>query len=80
LKLRSDRDDYPFLINRRHVIALAQAREHLQAALDTTRAGESFEFVTFDVQQATRGLGEITGETTPNDVLNKIFADFCVGK
>jgi len=34
----------------------------------------------FDLRQSLNSLGEITGEITPNDILDKIFSTFCVGK
>ncbi|HQL96283.1 MAG TPA: hypothetical protein PL005_16535, partial [Candidatus Hydrogenedentes bacterium] len=33
-----------------------------------------------DLRAALHALGEITGETTPEDLLDRIFASFCIGK
>lgn len=55
------------------IAALQNARE----AVDL-RAGE--EIIAVDVRLALDSLGEITGETTSEDVLNHIFANFCIGK
>jgi tRNA modification GTPase len=38
------------------------------------------EFLALELQQALHALGEITGETTPDDILDTIFSDFCIGK
>ena len=38
------------------------------------------EYVASDLRLALDILGEITGETTPDDILNHIFSGFCVGK
>lgn len=38
------------------------------------------EFLAFELQEALHALGEITGETTPDDLLEIIFASFCIGK
>ncbi len=73
-------ETYPFLINQRHRDALRAAGEHLALAKKAIEAGESHEFAAFDLRKAANFLGEITGETTPDDVLHKIFADFCIGK
>lgn len=42
--------------------------------------GLSPEFLALEVGQALHALGEITGETTPDEVLEAIFASFCIGK
>ena len=80
LSLGTDRQLYPFLLNQRHLVALETAKKHVQLAREAINQHESHEFAAFDVRKAADFLGEITGETTPDDVLGKIFADFCVGK
>ncbi|MDO9229381.1 MAG: tRNA uridine-5-carboxymethylaminomethyl(34) synthesis GTPase MnmE [Syntrophales bacterium] len=52
---------------------LARAREGLLAALP-------HEFVALEVREALNALGEITGKTTSEEVLDRIFANFCIGK
>ena len=42
--------------------------------------GQSPELLSVDVREAQHALGEITGETTPDDVLDRIFSAFCIGK
>ena len=38
------------------------------------------ELVAFEIRSALEALGEIVGETTPEDVLDRIFDSFCIGK
>jgi len=52
---------------------LILARQSLDANL-------SAEFITLDLSRALHSLGEIVGETTTEDVLNRIFSQFCIGK
>ena len=73
-------DEGVFLARRRHLIALESARSFLQQAranLQDTRAGE---IVAEDLRAAHRALGEILGVFTTDDLLGRIFADFCIGK
>ena len=64
----------------RHRGALARSRKSLQYALETLRSGKSREFVALDLRAGLNALGEITGEITSEDILNNIFAKFCIGK
>jgi tRNA modification GTPase len=40
----------------------------------------SQEFIVVDLRAALDALGEITGQTTTDDILNRIFSEFCIGK
>jgi tRNA modification GTPase len=64
----------------RHFDLLRRAQQSLEssAALLERRASE--ELLLVGLYNALRFLGEITGETTPEDVLSQIFATFCIGK
>ena len=66
--------------NTRHRDALRRAAEHLSAAGKTLNAGLPLDFVSIDLQGAVDALGEITGETATEDLLERIFHDFCIGK
>ena len=65
---------------RRHLEALARARQHTEDAarrLIEQRAGE---LVAEELRAAQQALNEITGEFTSEDLLGRIFAGFCIGK
>jgi tRNA modification GTPase len=64
----------------RHHDALRRARERLAAARTTLADGLPLDFVTIDLRAALDALGEITGETATADLLDEIFAQFCIGK
>ncbi len=65
---------------RRHLDALARARDHLQAALLELEHDQALELVAENLRLAHRFLGEITGEVSSDDLLGKIFSEFCIGK
>ncbi|MDO9027265.1 MAG: tRNA uridine-5-carboxymethylaminomethyl(34) synthesis GTPase MnmE, partial [Candidatus Roizmanbacteria bacterium] len=66
--------------NVRHVMAL----EKTYASINSFSAGLiknlSPEFLSVELRDALDAIGEILGTTTPEDILNKIFSNFCIGK
>jgi tRNA modification GTPase len=66
--------------NLRHCQCLEAAQKRLDAAAAALRAGMSEEFVLTDLHSGLRKLGEITGETTVEEILGQIFSRFCIGK
>jgi len=70
----------PLVSNPRHKALLQQALEHTQAAITAQEAGLSADLVSIDVREAAEALGQITGETVAEDLLETIFSKFCIGK
>jgi tRNA modification GTPase len=66
--------------NMRHRKALAEASDCFGRALQNLREQMPLEIVAADVQGGLDGLGEIVGKTTTEDVLGRIFSEFCIGK
>jgi tRNA modification GTPase len=66
--------------NLRHKVALESARERLLATRRGMEDGISLEFIVFEIRSALETLGEIVGETTSEEVLDRIFGRFCIGK
>lgn len=64
----------------RHKQLLEGAKEDLENALAGLQAGVFADFLTIDLQRALTKLGEITGENVEEEVLDYIFAEFCLGK
>ena len=64
----------------RHRDALERARQHVQEALASAGTGAPAAFVAVDLHSALNALGEITGETVGEDLLDEIFSNFCIGK
>lgn len=66
--------------NARHHALLLGASAHLDAASAALAAGFSEEISLVGLHAALRDLGELTGETALDDILNRIFSTFCIGK
>ncbi len=64
----------------RHQEALRRASEHLQASLLPLEQRFPLDFVSIDLRAAYDALGEVTGETASEDLLERIFSEFCIGK
>lgn len=64
----------------RHKDALARAEASLSHALAGLKQGTPEDMVALDVSEAIDTLGEITGETVREDLLDAIFRNFCIGK
>ena len=74
-------EDQGLLItNVRHYDLLCRAERELELARDTFRARHSEELILVPLHNALKYLGQITGETTTEDILSEIFATFCIGK
>jgi tRNA modification GTPase len=67
-------------INDRHAPLLESARDNLEMASHTLRQDLPVDLATVYLQAALAELGQITGETATDDMLVRIFRDFCVGK
>ncbi len=68
------------LTNVRHVRAVEEALKYLSEVEKTLKSGLSQEFAVVDLRGAVDSLDEIIGRVSPDDVLNHIFSQFCVGK
>ncbi len=72
--------DEPILTNARHAAALGETAAALARASAALRSGVSEEYLLEELGQAMAQLGSITGEVTSDDVLERIFSTFCIGK
>lgn len=66
--------------NPRHKSALERAERNLSQALSDIATVMPDDFITIDLTAALNALGEITGETVKEELLETIFSNFCVGK
>ena len=69
-----------FITSVRHERLLRDSVESLECARQAVENGIPHEMLLLDLYSALRGIDEITGATTADDILNRIFATFCIGK
>lgn len=72
--------DEIMVTNVRHKRALEDSRKHLLEAKAAIGGNVPVDIVSIDVKAAWESLGEITGSTVTGDIVERIFADFCIGK
>jgi tRNA modification GTPase len=70
----------PILTDARHAHAVERARDALARAAKAAVEGLSEELVLEDLREAMHNLGSITGEFTTEDLYDRIFSTFCIGK
>jgi tRNA modification GTPase len=66
--------------NLRHYQKLTETNEALARVVTGLNTGITGDFLAMDIRQALHFLGEITGQITSDDLLENIFANFCIGK
>lgn len=69
-----------FITNARHYDRLLRVAEALSRAEGGVRNGVGEEYLVCDLKQALNYLGEITGEVGVEDIYERIFKNFCIGK
>ena len=78
--LDADLSQSVLITNARHEEALRSARTAIAHAIDSMKAIMPAEFIALDLRATLDGLGDIVGHTTNDDILGRIFAQFCIGK
>ncbi len=73
-------NDELYITNTRHKEALLQAKNSLCKVKESIQAGMEEDFFSIDLMDAYAYLGTIIGEATEDDLADKIFAEFCMGK
>jgi tRNA modification GTPase len=72
--------EHLIVANIRHKTALTQVRDNLSNATKGLEDGISLEFIAFEIRAALEALGDLVGETATEEVLDRIFEKFCIGK
>lgn len=66
--------------NERHIQMLKNASMNLSDSIDLLQSGESIEIAELSAHYAYDSLGKIIGEEVGDEILNKVFSKFCLGK
>ncbi len=73
-------NDSMLVTNARHKNLLEEAAEALGDAIEAAKACQPLELLEIDASRAYECLGEIIGEAVEEDIINEVFARFCLGK
>ena len=79
-KIENVRHGEVFIQNARQKKSLLQAHNGLNAVINGYENGVTMDLLAIDIREVLNNLGEITGEVTSGDILDRIFSKFCVGK
>jgi tRNA modification GTPase len=72
--------DVDVAINERQSMALGSSHKYLTESCHSLRNSEPLEIVSQSLRQALDAIGEVIGKTTTDDILDRIFSTFCIGK
>ncbi|MFA5795345.1 MAG: tRNA uridine-5-carboxymethylaminomethyl(34) synthesis GTPase MnmE [Candidatus Brocadiia bacterium] len=75
-----DRSSSDITVNNRHRNCLDKTLSSLKHALSVVDKEQTYELVALDLREALDSLGQITGQSVTDDILNNIFSRFCIGK
>ena len=66
--------------NQRHKFLIKNARKNVSLSKDSIKNNMPIDIISSSIRQILEDLGEITGETVTEDIINEIFSKFCLGK
>ena len=73
-------EDNVIITKSRHKNALLKAKKAVERVIVSRETSMPYDFLTIDLKDCLNALGEITGETVADDIIDRIFSDFCLGK
>lgn len=80
LGLSFDSHQTPFSARSRHLDAMSRSKHASELALSHLKTDMPLELVAEELRLAQQHLAEVTGEFTPDDLLDYVFREFCIGK
>ncbi|MCX7885116.1 MAG: tRNA uridine-5-carboxymethylaminomethyl(34) synthesis GTPase MnmE [Caloramator sp.] len=69
-----------YITNIRHKDILENAKKSIENGIETLKSGLPLDCASIDFKDAYLKLGEITGDTVSDDIIDRIFSNFCIGK
>lgn len=75
-----DTESEAVITKSRHHAALVKAEAAIERVIVSHETKMPYDFLTIDLKDCLDGLGKITGETVADDILDRIFDEFCLGK
>ncbi|KGG80080.1 tRNA modification GTPase MnmE [Caloranaerobacter azorensis H53214] len=72
--------DNTIVTNARHKSLLLKAKKNIEEAIESIEMGMPIDCIEVDVKDCWENLGQITGDTVTEDIIDKIFEEFCIGK
>lgn len=69
-----------YITNIRHKNILENAKRSIENGIETLKSGIPLDCASIDFKDAYLKLGEITGDTVSDDIIDRIFSNFCIGK
>ena len=73
-------NDEIYITNERQKNDIRQAHDSVNLVLNSIEAGMPEDFFTIDLMNAYESLGRVIGESLEDDLVDKIFSKFCMGK
>ena len=73
-------NDELYITNTRHKFLLQETMDSLTRVMESISLGMEEDFLSIDLMAAYASLGKIIGEELEDDLVNKIFSEFCMGK
>lgn len=73
-------NDDTIITNVRHKDSLVKAKKSLEHCIQSLMAGMPVDMVSIDIKEAIENLGEIIGLTVSEEIVDRIFSEFCLGK
>ncbi len=76
----NDGSDKLLLTNDRHIYLINKAYKHICCATENIKNNETFDIISSDIKNCWESLGEITGVVSNENIIDRIFQKFCLGK